>query len=167
MEDEFSEMENFIEELDKKLDRKTRTKKTKNGTRLFTPFFGKFSNCECVRSRSNVGRIIGIHVKGALKKRFLGIEMILKDFAEEHGFSSDFQLVKNGFVWATVPHHVPKNFVGDVTLRFDRIFYGETVQFRNDVVGITHLENGEEEAERLSYMDAEMALNYLKEHNEV
>ena len=162
MEDEITEMENFMEELDKKLGRKSLIKKTKNGTRLFTPFFGKFSNCECVRSRSHAGKVIGIKVKGPLKNRFFGIEMRLQEFAEDRGFSSDFQLVKNGFIWALVPTPVPKTFVGDVTLRFDRIFYGEYgVQFRIEVVGL----NGEDGL--MSYMDSEMALTYLKDFNEV
>ena len=163
--DEVSELENFLEKLDRKLERQTRTKKTINGIRLFTPFFGKFSRCECIRSRSDTGRVIGIRVNGALKNRFLAIEMRLKEFAEDNQFSNDFQLAKNGLVWAKVPTRVPKNFVGDVTIRFDRIFYGDTIQLTNEVVRITSFENGEEE--QVGFFDAETALNYLKDYNKV
>ena len=159
--DEVAEMENYMEKLDQKLGRQKLIQKTKNGTRLFTPFFGKFSNCECVRSRSDAGRVIGIKVKGPLKNRFLGIETRLQEFAEDRSLPSDFKLVRNGYVWAVVPHRIPKHFVGDVTLRFDRIFYGDGVQFRIEVVGL----NGNDGI--VSFMDAETALDYLKNHNEV
>ena len=101
-----------------------------------------------------------IRAKGDLKTQFRGIEKKLKEFAEDHGFSSDFNLIKNGFVWATLPTLVHDNFVGDVTLRFDRIiYYKSRVQLIIDAVGI----NGDEYEGRFSYMDAERALNYLKD----
>ena len=160
MEFEITGSEIFFDELDRKINRPFISRKTKKGAKLYTPFFEKFSNCELVGNR--YGRMIGIRAKGDLKTQFGEMEKRLKKFAEDHGFSSDFNLIKNGLVWASLPGPVPDNFVGDVTLRFDRIIcYKSRVQLKIEVVGI----NGDEDEEQISYMDAEMALDYLKEPN--
>ena len=157
MENEIDQLEEYMDKLHKSLS-KARFQKTKNGFILNTPLFGRFENCLCIRGRSHHGRRLGIVVDERLKKRFETVEMRLQEFASLQknipANSDEIKIIKNGIVWSDIGGRIPKEFIADVTIRFHRIFFGERIVVRSEVVGVTY--DGNEE-----FMNSEEGLAYL------
>ena len=167
MDYEMDNLDEYMEKLDKKLDRQNKTVKTKNGIILFTPFFGKFERCPCIRSRTHHGKNLGIVVENErLRNRFENVEMKLKEFAKSHNLPGDFELIeKDEVVWVDVEGDIPNFNNADVTLRFNLFCFGKKTIAISEAVGITRRSPFEdEENEQIGYLNADNALNYIMDH---